>query len=237
LGSPPFFGHPVETVTHSPEACLKLQSTGLQRRAAVIAERTPHGRTIALDDLGLLILPALHRPLQGPDPAHPFLELLLRVPIRLPHRPRGLTKVMKVTQLMGDTWKDLGHGVAHRALPVAHYPHHRHLKPPGRFPQQRYQIILCRGEQAPCQQHLPPEHFPHHPQDFMTHLRLQAINGEDEAPLRLQPFTPRRRLAHRERHKFVIPFQQIGDVALTDAHPPFHQRPVDLRNTPMPLIA
>ena len=51
----------------------------------------------------------------------------------------------------------------------------------------------------------------------MPDLRLQTVDGEDQAPLRLQPLTPLGRPAHRERHQFVIPFQQIGNVALTDA--------------------
>ena len=71
----------------------------------------------------------------------------------------------------------------------------------------------------------------------MTNLRLQAINGKDQPTLGIEPGAPLGRVAHRQRHQFVIAFQQILDVPLTDRHLAGPQGRVNLRGARAGLVA
>jgi hypothetical protein len=229
-------GHPVEAGGNGGQALLELESPRLERGLAAIGERASNRRTVPADDLGRRVGAVLHLPLDLAYPAYPLAQFLLRVAIRFPNRPTGFSQIMKLAELMRDSGKNLGHRLAQGLLAVADDPHHRQVfQPRHRRPQQRAQIVATRCQQAARQQDVPRQHLPHHPQDFMPLVRLQAIHRQDQPALLAQARPLRRRRQHHA-HQFLIARQQMIHGPRRDRHPPSDERLVNLGRRVMVLV-
>jgi len=58
---------------------VEFEPRGVQRRAAIIREGTPHGRTVAPHDCGFRITPACETPFEGAPPTDTLLAFFLRM--------------------------------------------------------------------------------------------------------------------------------------------------------------
>jgi hypothetical protein len=215
---------------------LQVEPAGVERGVATIAQRPTDRRTVPPDDLGFRIGPVLDGPLDRPYPTYPLAQFLLRVPISLPNRPAGFPQVMKLTELMRDVGKNVSDRLPQRQLPIADHPHHREVfqSRHGRLEKQA-QLVATGRQQATGQQDVSRQHLPHHPEDFMALVRLQAIHRQNQPTLLVQAGALRWRRQHHT-HQLLIPPQQMVDRARRDHHAPPGQRPMNLGHRTMILV-
>ena len=96
---------------------------------------------------------------------------------------------------------------------------------------------MSGGQQATGQEHRARQTIAEDPEDFMAHIGLEAIEGQDDPPLRLGNAPETRRGLEGEGDQFVIALQEIGDRAGRDGQPPLDQRLMDFRHTTVGPIA
>jgi len=66
-------------------------------------------------------------------------------------------------------------------------------------------------QQTPSEEDLPGETIAQDPEDFMAHVGLEAIEGQDDATAGLREALEAERIVQREGYQFVVPLQEIGD--------------------------
>ncbi len=67
----------------------------------------------------------------------------------------------------------------------------------------------------------------------MAHIRLHAVEGQDDLPLLLEPFQQTFFLCQVQRHQLFVAFQQIAHRPLGDAYPALDQALMDLGDRAM----
>jgi hypothetical protein len=102
------------------------------------------------------------------------------VAVGLVDRRGGLAEVMEVAELMRHALEGPGHRVADRGLAVGDDPGDRHLQGALDLGEQLGQVALGRGEQAPGQEHLAGDHVADDPEDLVTDIGLEAVDGQDD---------------------------------------------------------
>ncbi len=107
------------------------------------------------------------------------------MPIGFKDRGCSLAEVMKVTQLVWDAGKDLCDGLANGLLAIRDHRRDRHLQGIPHLLQQGRQIVLGGRQQAAHEQEFARERVAQHPQDFVADIRLQPIQGQDDALVRI----------------------------------------------------
>src|SRR4029453_11572543 len=152
---------------------------------------------------GFRVLPALQLPLDGPNPAHPLLELLLGVSVGFIDLFGRLSEGVKSTQLVRDFWKPSCHSPPDRMLPIRNDTHHRNLKLSGDLPQQINQGLLGCAQEASRQKHLPGEALAHHPQNLVANVWLQPVEGQDDPTLLPQLLWQVSTICEPERHQLL----------------------------------
>ena len=134
---------------------MQPQPGRLQRRPAVVGQRTAHRRAVAQHDPRRLVVAPLNRALDRPDPAHRLLQFLLSVPVGLINRQRCLAQVVEVTQLVRHLGPDLGDREPDRRLAVADHTSDRDPdrgEVVGDLAQQTGEVGGRRGQQRAGQQ-------------------------------------------------------------------------------------
>jgi hypothetical protein len=169
------------------EAIVEPEPGRAQGRVAIIGERTAHGQTVGAGGLGHGIGAGVELPFERPDAADLFLELLLGMAIGFVDGLGGGAEVVKLAQLMGNPRQRRPDGTANGVLAVGEHRLDRHRQRLLHFAQQGGQILLRRAEQTARQQNLPRQAVAQDPDDLVAHIRLQAIEGEQDAPLLAQP--------------------------------------------------
>ena len=172
-----------------PEAVVEPQPGGTQRRAAIIGQGTAHGEAIGARGLRGRIRARFQLPFERADFPHVLLELLLRMAIGFVDRLGGFPEIVKLAQLMGNARQSGPDGAANGVLPVREDAADGHGQPLLHLLQQGREILLGRTQEPPRQKDLPGETIPQDPDDLVAHVRLQAIEGQQHAPL-LQQAVP-----------------------------------------------
>ena len=189
--SRPLFRDPVQAGGHLLQPPLERQARGGERRASVVGDRAAHRGTVAPNDLSLGRIAALHGSLDRADPAHLLLEFLLGMPVSLEDGQSRLAQEVKLAELVRHAGESLLHGPADRGLPVADHARDRHAHRLRDLAQQGRKVRCGAGQQAARQQHLARKAVAHHPEHLMAHIRLQAVQRQDDPALARQ--RPRRR--------------------------------------------
>jgi hypothetical protein len=92
--------------------------------------------------------------------------------------------------------------------------------------------VLDRGrQQTSGQQHLTAEAVSQNPEDFVTDLGLQAIDGQHDTALRTQQGTEALRVGSRQSAQLIVAVEQVSDRPLGDHDPATTQFGVNLRDT------
>jgi len=92
-------------------------------------------------------------------------------------------------------------------------------------------------QQTPSEEDLTGETIAQDPEDFMAHVGLEAIEGQDDATAGLREALEAERIVQREGYQFVVPLQEIGDRPWRYGHAEFDQRLIDFRDTPVVAVA
>jgi hypothetical protein len=92
-------------------------------------------------------------------------------------------------------------------------------------------------QQTPSEEDLTGETIAQDPEDFMTHIGLEAIEGQDDATAGLREALEAERILQREGDQFVVPLQEIGDCPWSYGHAALDQRLIDFRDTPVVAVA
>src|SRR5215218_2674371 len=233
----PLFRHPVQARSHRLQPPLERQARGGERRASVVGDRAAHRGTVAPNDLSRSRIGALHRALDPADPTHLLLEFHLRMPVSLEHRQSRLTQKVKLAELVRHAGESLLHGPADRGLPIADHARDRHAHGLRDLTQQGREVRRGAGQQAARKQHLARETVAHHPEHLMAHIRLQAVQRQDDPALARQQAPEPLPLGQRHGQQFVVPVQQVGHTAFGDRHPTLAQDGMDLRHAAVLPVA
>jgi hypothetical protein len=116
----------------------------------------------------------------------------------------------------------------------AHKGHAQRL--PSRVNQVR-QVVLRGGQQTTSQEDLGGETIAQHPQHRMTNIRLQAIQGQDDAALGVGDLLKTERVSQRERHQCIVAVQEMLHRAGSNQHPAAPQLLMNLWETTVVGIA
>ena len=128
---------------------------------------------------------------------------------------------MELAELVRHPRQSAFHGAPDRGLAVAdHAALDRHPDRLRHLAQQRHEVVGGAGQQAAREQHLAREAVAHHPQHLVAHVRLQAVQGQDDPALAgqhaPQPREPRRGLP---------PLATRSRLAATFSNRPLRVRP------------
>lgn len=216
---------------------MQHQSGSAEWGAAIIGQRRAHREAIPAQRLGLRIGPALQGLLNGADPAHVLFQLRLGVAVRLVDRLGGFPQVVELTELVGDPRQHPGDGPPDRVLAIGNDAPDRHGQGRAHFGDERGDGLLGGAQQAAGQQDLPGEAVAQHPQHLVANIRLQAIEGQDDLALLLEPCRQPGAVCQVQRHQLLVAPQLLGHRALGDQHPPRHQVLMDLRHAAVLSIA
>src|SRR5262249_38230132 len=99
---------------------------GVQRRAAIIREGTPHRRTGAPPDCGFRITPARGTPFEGGPPPDTLLSVFFSMSVPPGGGVCGFLGGMAVTRVGGRRGGSTGDGAANGALPLRDHSGHGH---------------------------------------------------------------------------------------------------------------
>jgi hypothetical protein len=72
---------------------------------------------------------------------------------------------------------------------------------------------LGGGQHAPGEEDLPRQTIAQYPEHFVTDIRLEAIQRQDNAPTGFGNVLKPGRIREGQAHQFVVPLQQIGNGA------------------------
>jgi hypothetical protein len=188
---------------------LQFEAGGGQRWPPVVGERPADGQAVAADGLSHGIGTPVQLPFtfKGTHAPHALLELLFGMPVGLEDGPGGFPQVMKLTEVVRHAGQGAGDRLAQRVRPVGDPGldgDSRAVAVSARervadLLHQRHQVAFSRAQEAAGQQHLPGAHVAQHPQDFMAHIRLQAVNCADDAALLGQTLAQPRCIASASR--------------------------------------
>ena len=90
------------------------------------------------------------------------------------------------------------------------------------------QILGGGRQEAPGQKDLPGEAVAQDPEDLVTDVGLQSVDGQDDTALIAQQWLQALGVGTGQRPEFVIAVQEVGDRALSDDQPAAGQLAVDL---------
>ncbi len=159
------------------------------------------------------------------------------MPVRFVGRPGRLTQVVELAQLMRHARQFLGHGLADRLLAVRDDARDRHWQGLAHLGQQRRQIGAGGGEQAPGQEDFARDTVAENPENLVTDIGLQAIDGQDDTGLLLQQPLQPLRISGRQGRQFVVALQEIEDGALGEDDAAASEFVVDLGDAAVFAVA
>jgi len=209
----------LQTLEDSGEPVVQLESRGGQGRVPIVGEGTAHRTARAAHDLGFRVRALFHLACNGAHPADPLFQLLLGVAVGLIDGLGGFAEGVIVAQLGGDIRQGFFDGTAERGLAIGDDTHNGHTQ---RLPykvNQVRQIVLRGGPQTTSQEDLCRETIAQHPQHRMANVRLQAIQGQDDAALGVSNLLKTEWVSQRERHKCIVAFQEMLHGAGSKAYP------------------
>ena len=216
---------------------MQLESRGDEGRVPIISERTAHRTAIAAHDLGFRVRARFQLACNGPHPADPLFQFLLGVAVGLLDGLGSFADVVKVAQLVGDIWQGFGDGTADRGLAIGENAHTGHAQRLSYSVNQVRQVVLRGGQQTTSQENLGGETIAQNPQHLMPHIRLQAIQGQDDAALGVGDLLQTQRVSQRERYQFIVAFQKMLHCAGSHQHAAAPQLLRHLGETPVVSIA
>ena len=200
----------------------------LERRFAVVGQRTADGKTVAAHHLRRGVLPRRDTALNLPYAPHIFLDLGLRARIGGGDRLRGFLEIVVVTELVRHAREDLLHREADRLLGIRDHSVNRHGQGLLDLAQQVNEIGGAHAVEAARQQHRPREAVAHHPQHILVLVWLQPINGEDDVTLVGEVLLETRMVGQVHGEEFLVASKEIRDGALSNGDPRLAQSLVDL---------
>jgi len=92
-------------------------------------------------------------------------------------------------------------------------------------------------EQAARQQNLAREQIAKGPQDFVSHVGLHPVEGEDDLSLSLEQSVQAGGVGEAQGDQFFVARKQVGYGALADGHLPLFEEAMDLGHAAMFLVA
>ncbi len=133
-----------------------------------------------------------------------------------------------MAELMGDTFEGDSHGVADALLTVGDHAGDRHRQDLPHLVDQAGQVLGRGRQQALGQEDLAGEAVAQHPEDLVADIRLQAVDGQDDAALRAQQRTESLGIGRGQGPQLVVAVQQVGDGAFGQDEPAVRELAVDL---------
>lgn len=129
-----------------------------------------------------------------------------------------------MTQLVGHLREGLGDSRAEGPLPIGNAPRHGHFQSLRARAEKRGSGGVGGRQYTTGQEHLTRETSAEDPKDFLAHIGLEAIEGQDTTPLRLRQAPQPCRGLEGESDQFVIALQEMGDRPGRDSHTTRDQR-------------
>jgi hypothetical protein len=99
------------------------------------------------------------------------------------------------------------------------------------------QVVWGGREQTPGQEDLTRETIAQEPEDCMAPVRLEAIEGQEDAPAGLREALEADSIWQREGHQFLVTLQEISDRSWGHGHAALEQGLRDVRDTPVLAVA
>jgi hypothetical protein len=198
---------------------MELEARGDEGWGPIISERTAHRTAIAAHDLGFRVRARFQLAFNGAHPADPLFQFLLGVAVGLIDGLGSFADVVKVAQLVGDIWQGFGDSTAERGVAIGDNAHNGHTQRLSYRVNQVCQVVLRGGQQTTSQENLGGETIAQNPQHLMPHIRLQAIQGQDDAALGVSNLLKTEWVSQRERHKCIVAFQEMLHGAGSKAYP------------------
>ena len=216
---------------------MPLESRGDEWRVPISSERTAPRTAIAAHALGFRVRARFQLAVNGADPADPLLQFLLGVAVGLIDGLGSFADVVTVAPLVGDIWQGCGDGTADRGWAIGDNAHHGHAQRLSDSVNQVREVILRGGQQTTSQENLGGETSASNPQHLMPHIRLQAIQGQDEAALGVGDLLQTKRVSQRERYQCIVAFQKMLHRAGSTEHPAAPQLLMHLGAAPVVGLA
>ncbi len=221
--------HLVQAGGDPAQSVLQLQPRSGQRRQAVVGQGGTHRGAVAPYNVRLLVLRIRLRlafdPTDSPDS---LLQFLLGMTIGLGDRLGRLAKIVEVTELVRHALQRLPDGVANALLAVGDHTSDRHGQRLAHLGNQAGQVLGGGRQEAPGPKDLPGEAVTQDPEDLVTDVGLQSIDGQDDATLLAQQGSQPLGVGCGQRPEFVVAVQEVGDRALRNDQAAAGQPLVDL---------
>ena len=219
------------------EAIVEAQPSRTQRRPAIIREGTAHSEAVGARGLRGRIGARFELPFERPDFPDVLLEFLLGMAIGFVNWLRRFAEVVEVAQLVRHAWQRGLDCPANRVLPVGNDAPDRHGQRLLDLLEQGGEILLRRAQETPGEQDLPGQTVAQDPHDLVAYVGLQAVEGQQHAPLRQQAVLQPALIGQAQGEQLFIALHEVGDRALGNVEPPLAQRVVDFGHGLMSRIA
>ena len=122
-------------------------------------------------------------------------------------------EVMELTELVWHSGQDGLDGHADGALPVGDYGVDRHRQRGRDLAQQVSKVTLARTLKTAGEQNIAREAITQDPQDVLTLVRLQAINGEDHVSLFFEALLEASLVSETQGDQRLGALQEVGNRA------------------------
>jgi hypothetical protein len=176
-------------------------------------------------------------PFERTDFSDLLLEFLLGMAIGFVNRLRRFAEVVELAQLVRHARQRGLDRPTNRVLPVGDDAPDRYGQRLLDLLEQGGEILLRRAQEAPGEQNLPGQTVAQDPHDLMAHVGLQAVEGQQHAPLRQQAVLQPALIGQAQGEQLFIALHEVGDRALGNVEPPLAERVVDFGNGLVSSIA
>ena len=116
-----------------------------------------------------------------------------------------------MAELMRDTVKGLGHRLADALLAIGDHAGDRHRQGPAHLVDQARQVRGRGRQEALGQEDLAGEAVAEDPEDFVADIRLQAVDGQDDAALRAEQRLQPPGIGRGQGPQLIVAVQEVGD--------------------------
>jgi len=212
---------------------MEFEPRGIERRTAIVRERTAHGRAVAPYHFGFRGAPSFKAPFDGTDPTDTFFPCFLGMTVRVIHGLCGLTEIMEVAEVGGHCGEHCCDGTADGALAIRNDTDNRHLHALPYRLQQHGQVCLGRGQHTAGEEDFPGEAITEDPEHRMANVRLQPVERQDHPSLGLGDPLETGGVRQREAKECVVPFEQMAHGPWGDDHTTLAHVLVDFGHTAM----